>query len=66
MGAEFDWPTIEWAKVPVDIHTGTPSGAAIRKRHFRDCDHWYRDVACGFIGAELLLASETQMRELPP
>ena len=66
MKAEFGWPTIEWVKVPVDINTGVPSGAAIRMRHFRDCDHWYRDANGGFIGAEPNLASEEQMRELPP
>lgn len=64
--ADFDWPTIEWVKVPVDINTGVPSGAAIRMRHFRDCDHWYRDANGGFIGPEPYLASKEQMRELLP
>lgn len=61
----FEWPTVEWLKVPVDIETGLPSGTPIRMRHFRDCVHWYRDAQGELLGAPPVLATDEQMRELP-
>lgn len=60
----FQWPTIEWVKVPVDRETGEPNGSPIRARHFLDCSHWYRDDEGNLLGAPPILATSRQMHEL--
>jgi alkylated DNA nucleotide flippase Atl1 len=61
----FDWPTIEWAKVPIDRESEEPNGSPIRMRHFLDCPHWYRDADGRLLGEPPLLATDDQMRSLP-
>jgi len=62
----FDWPAIEYVKVPVDLTTGQPNGSPIRMRHFRRCGHWYPDDKGGLVGDPPFLASDEQMASLPP
>ncbi len=60
----FDWPTIEWVKVPVDRESQEPNGSPIRMRHFLDCSHWFRGADERLLGEPPLLATNDQMRGL--
>ncbi|WP_191277668.1 hypothetical protein [Nocardioides flavus (ex Wang et al. 2016)] len=62
----YDWPTVEWVKIPVDRATGNPNGTPIRKRHFLDCWHWYRDEDQNLLGDPPRLATDEEMRRLAP
>lgn len=62
----YDHPTVEWVKDPVDKTTGLPNGRSIERRHFADCEHWYRSDDGGLIGAPARLATDQQMVSLLP
>lgn len=62
----FDWPTVEWVKMPIDLETRQPNGSPIRMRHFLDCPHWYRDDHGELLGPPPGVATNEQMRDLPP
>lgn len=63
--SEFEWPAIEWVKVPVALKSGHPSGVPIRMRHLSRCDHWYRSAGDSWVGDDPYVASDDQMRGLP-
>lgn len=62
----YDYPTVEWVKVPVDRATGRANGRPIERRHFADCDHWYRNEDGSLVGAPARLATDQQMASLAP
>lgn len=62
----YAWPTVEWVKIPVHRSNGTPNGSPIRMRHFLDCMHWYRDDKGDLLGDPPMVATNEQMRDLPP
>lgn len=62
----YDHPTVEWVKDPVDKTTGLPNGRSIERRHFADCDHWYRYEDGSLIGGPARLATDQQMASLSP
>lgn len=65
-GEQYAWPTVEWVKAPVDRKTGEPNGTPIRRRHFLDCWHWYRDEQQNLLGDPPRLATDEEMGRLAP
>ena len=62
----YDYPTVEWVKDPVDRVTGRANGRPIERRHFADCEHWYRNEDGSLVGAPPRLATDEQMASLAP
>ncbi|CAN5304797.1 hypothetical protein BH09ACT11_BH09ACT11_12520 [soil metagenome] len=62
----YEYPTVEWVKDPVDLETGLPSGRRIARRHFGDCDHWYRNGDDSLVGGPATLATDEQMVSVAP
>ena len=62
----YDYPTVEWVKDPVDRATGRANGRPIERRHFADCEHWYRNEDGRLVGAPPRLATDQQMASLAP
>lgn len=62
----YGYPTIEWVKDPVDRSTGLPNGRSIERRHFADCEHWYRNDDGSLVGDPARLATDQQMANITP
>lgn len=62
----YDYPTVEWVKDPVDRATGRANGRPIERRHFADCEHWYRHEDGSLVGAPPRLATDQQVASLAP
>lgn len=60
------FPTVEWVKYPVDRDSAVPSGRPIERRHFADCEHWYRNEDGSLVGGPPHLATDEQMSAIAP
>lgn len=62
----YAYPTVEWVKDPVDLGTGLPNGRRISRRHFADCEHWYRNDDGSLVGGPPRLATVEWMETVAP
>lgn len=62
---DIEYPGLVWVKDPVDLD-GQLTGGPPRRRHHEECWHFYRANDGTLVGPPPYLASEEQMRTLPP